>query len=101
MYTRTHMYTHMYTHTHTHTRTHTHTLFHRSYRSRFENEETTLFCMRVMVGATILFDHIHPVGAFAKKASIDVSHAAHVHLLGVVKIAFDCMSVTINLEHAI
>ncbi|XP_064382249.1 CYFIP-related Rac1 interactor B-like [Halichondria panicea] len=43
-----------------------------SYRSRFENEETTLFCMRVMVGATILFDHIHPVGAFAKKASIDM-----------------------------
>ena len=26
-----------------------------------------------MVGAMILYDHVHPVGAFAKKAGIDVS----------------------------
>lgn len=43
-----------------------------SYRSRFENNETALFCLRVMVGATILYDHVHPVGAFAKKAAIDM-----------------------------
>ena len=27
-----------------------------------------------MVGAMILYDHVHPVGAFAKKAGIDVSY---------------------------
>ncbi len=45
----------------------------RAYHSRFENEETALFCLRVMVGVIILYDHVHPVGAFAKKAAIDVS----------------------------
>lgn len=28
--------------------------------------------MRVMVGVIILYDHVHPVGAFAKGSSIDV-----------------------------
>ena len=37
-----------------------------------EFEETLLFCLRVMVGFIILFNHIHLVGAFAKKAAIDV-----------------------------
>lgn len=32
-----------------------------------------LFCMRVMVGVIILYDHVHPVGAFAKTSKIDVS----------------------------
>lgn len=42
-----------------------------------------LFCMRVMVGVIILYDHVHPVGAFAKTSKIDVrqssviSHTAH------------------------
>lgn len=31
-----------------------------------------LFCMRVMVGVIILYDHVHPVGAFAKTSKIDV-----------------------------
>lgn len=35
-----------------------------------------LFCMRVMVGVIILYDHVHPVGAFAKTSKIDVSDAA-------------------------
>ena len=44
----------------------------RQYSSRFKNEETQLFCLRVMVGVIILYDHVHPVGAFAVKAAIDV-----------------------------
>lgn len=28
----------------------------------------------VQVGVIILYDHVHPVGAFAKNAPIDVSH---------------------------
>lgn len=42
------------------------------YHSRFQSEETQLFCLRVMVGVIILYDHVHPVGAFAKKAAIDM-----------------------------
>lgn len=48
-------------------------LCYREYRSRFTNTETLLFCMRVMVGVIILYDHVHPVGAFAKTSKIDVS----------------------------
>ncbi|XP_031560851.1 protein FAM49B-like [Actinia tenebrosa] len=40
--------------------------------SRFESEETLLFCLRVMVGVIILYDHVHPVGAFAKTSNIDI-----------------------------
>lgn len=47
----------------------------REYRSRFTNEETVSFCLRVMVGVIILYDHVHPVGAFAKTSKIDVSFA--------------------------
>ena len=42
------------------------------YKSRFRNEETISFTLRVMVGIIILYDHLHPIGAFAKKAAIDV-----------------------------
>ncbi|KAH9515368.1 Protein fam49b [Bulinus truncatus] len=35
-------------------------------------EETRLFCLRVMVGVIILYDHVHPVGAFAKTSSIEL-----------------------------
>ncbi|KAJ7991856.1 hypothetical protein DPEC_G00288200 [Dallia pectoralis] len=42
------------------------------YRCRFTNTETMLFCMRVMVGVIILYDHVHPVGAFAKTSKIDM-----------------------------
>lgn len=31
-----------------------------------------MFCMRVMVGVIILYDHVHPVGAFCKTSKIDV-----------------------------
>jgi len=43
------------------------------YTSRFENPDTILFCQRVMVGAIILYDLVHSVGAFSKKnPSIDI-----------------------------
>uniref|UniRef100_A0A670JP68 CYFIP related Rac1 interactor B n=2 Tax=Podarcis muralis TaxID=64176 RepID=A0A670JP68_PODMU len=42
------------------------------YRSRFTNEQTVSFCLRVMVGVIILYDHVHPVGAFAKTSKIDM-----------------------------
>uniref|UniRef100_A0A8D3CSS7 Family with sequence similarity 49 member A, like n=1 Tax=Scophthalmus maximus TaxID=52904 RepID=A0A8D3CSS7_SCOMX len=44
----------------------------REYRCRFTNTDTMLFCMRVMVGVIILYDHVHPVGAFAKTSKIDM-----------------------------
>lgn len=34
---------------------------------RFHNPETILFCQRVLVGAIILYDHVHLIGAFSKK----------------------------------
>jgi len=42
------------------------------YRCKFHSEETMLFCLRVMVGVIILYDHVHPIGAFAKSSSIDM-----------------------------
>ncbi|CAM9423212.1 CYFIP-related Rac1 interactor B-like [Petromyzon marinus] len=42
------------------------------YRKRFASEETVFFCLRVMVGVIILYDHVHPVGAFAKSSKIDM-----------------------------
>ncbi|XP_056266541.1 CYFIP-related Rac1 interactor B-like [Pseudoliparis swirei] len=42
------------------------------YRSRFSSEETVLLCLRVMVGVIILYDHVHPAGAFVKTCSIDM-----------------------------
>lgn len=44
----------------------------RDYTSRFSSEDTLLFCMRVMVGVIILYDHVHPNGAFNKSSKIDV-----------------------------
>ena len=46
---------------------------HSGYRSRLESKDTRLFCLRVMVGVIILYDHVDPVGAFQKKSAIDVS----------------------------
>lgn len=40
--------------------------------SRFKREDTILFVLRVMVGVIILYDHVHPVGAFAKSSHIDM-----------------------------
>jgi hypothetical protein len=35
-------------------------------KSRIQNEATEMFILRVMVGIIILYDHVHPYGAFAK-----------------------------------
>jgi len=35
-------------------------------RSRLQNAQTELFILRVMVAVVILYDHVHPVGAFVK-----------------------------------
>jgi len=48
------------------------------YRSRFSSEETEMFCLRVMVGVIILFDHVHPMGAFVKASNIDVKNSIKV-----------------------
>ena len=48
-------------------------LFFSELLSRFQNEDTMLFCLRVMVGLIILYDHVHPMGAFQKNCPIDVS----------------------------
>ena len=32
-----------------------------------------MFCLRVMVGVIILYDHVHPIGAFNKASTIDAS----------------------------
>lgn len=46
--------------------------------SRFKNEETILFVLRVMVGVIILYDHVHPQGAFTKTSHIDVKRSIRV-----------------------
>uniref|UniRef100_K1RAR8 Protein FAM49B n=2 Tax=Magallana gigas TaxID=29159 RepID=K1RAR8_MAGGI len=48
------------------------------YVARFQNSETKLFCLRVMVGVIILYDHVHPVGAFAKSSNIDIKSCIRV-----------------------
>ncbi|XP_071528468.1 CYFIP-related Rac1 interactor B-like [Panulirus ornatus] len=40
--------------------------------ARFRREETQLFILRVMVALIILYDHVHPVGAFVKASNVDV-----------------------------
>lgn len=40
--------------------------------SRFQSVDTKLFCLRVMVGVIILYDHVHPAGAFVKTSTIDM-----------------------------
>ena len=46
----------------------------RGLTARFQKRATILFVLRVMVGAIILYDHVHPVGAFYKRSNIDVSY---------------------------
>lgn len=50
------------------------------YRERLGSESSQLFCLRVMVGAIILYDHVHPAGAFAKRSAVDVDVRQHVAL---------------------
>lgn len=41
-------------------------------KKKFDNEATNLFCLRAMVGCIILFDHLHPQGAFHKKSPVRI-----------------------------
>jgi hypothetical protein len=47
--------------------------FSRNLIAQFQREETQLFVLRVMVGLVILYDHVHPQGAFVKASNVDVS----------------------------
>lgn len=47
-------------------------------RSRLQYEETELFILRVMVAIIILYDHVHPTGAFAKGTQVDVKGCVRV-----------------------
>lgn len=47
--------------------------FHSNLLAQFQREETQLFVLRVMVGLVILYDHVHPQGAFVKGSNVDVS----------------------------
>lgn len=40
--------------------------------SQIEREETHLLVLRVMVGLVILYDHVHPDGAFVRSSHVDV-----------------------------
>ena len=51
------------------------TSFIRDLIARFQREETYLFVLRVMVALVILYDHVHPVGAFRKSSNMDVGTA--------------------------
>ena len=48
--------------------------------ARFQQKDTVLFVLRVMVGAIILYDHVHPVGAFYRKSNIDVCGSSFIAL---------------------
>jgi len=49
-----------------------------NYRSKIKNEETVLFCLRVMVGVIILYDHVHHLGAFTRASNIDMKSSIKV-----------------------
>lgn len=42
------------------------------FKKKFEADTTNMFCLRAMTGGIILFDHLHPQGAFTKKSPINV-----------------------------
>mmetsp|Transcript_20039 Transcript_20039/g.29797 ORF Transcript_20039/g.29797 Transcript_20039/m.29797 type:complete len:311 (+) Transcript_20039:58-990(+) len=39
---------------------------------KFQSDQTNMFCLRCMVGAIILFDHVDAAGAFGKKSPINM-----------------------------
>ncbi len=45
---------------------------------KFASDSTNLFCLRAMTGAIILYDHLHPVGAFHKKSPIAMRNCIQV-----------------------
>lgn len=41
-------------------------------KKKFEGDQLNMFCLRCMTGAIILFDHLHPNGAFNKKSPVNM-----------------------------
>ncbi|KAM9971496.1 hypothetical protein ACTFIW_011474 [Dictyostelium discoideum] len=41
-------------------------------KKKFTQDDLNMFCLRAMVGSIILFDHIHPQGAFVKKSPVNI-----------------------------
>ena len=58
-------------------------IFSSEFCCRFQNEDTILFVLRVMVGVIILYDHVHPQGAFVK------SSQSHIDVKGCIKVLKD------------
>ncbi|RXG68282.1 Protein FAM49B [Armadillidium vulgare] len=56
--------------------------------ARFQREETHLFILRVMVALVILYDHVHPDGAFVRASNVDVSIDCCIDVVSI-----DCCSV--------
>jgi len=48
------------------------------FKKKFEADTTNMFCLRAMTGGIILFDHLHPQGAFTKKSPINVKGCINV-----------------------
>jgi hypothetical protein len=48
------------------------------FKKKFESDTTNMFCLRAMTGAIILFDHLHPQGAFAKRSPINIKGCINV-----------------------
>jgi len=48
------------------------------FRKKFEADITNMFCLRAMTGAIILFDHLHPQGAFVKRSPINIKGCINV-----------------------
>lgn len=63
------------------------------YRERLGSSDTVMFILRVMVGVLILYDHVHPNGAFVRNSAIEMDkyvkvlkqHAADTNLLDALK----------------
>jgi len=47
-------------------------------RKKFESDKTNMLCLRAMTGGIILYDHLHPQGAFAKKSPIQIKSCINV-----------------------
>jgi len=45
---------------------------------KFASDNTNMFCLRAMTGATILFDHVDAQGAFARKSPINIKGVINV-----------------------
>jgi len=42
------------------------------FQKKFDTESINMFCLRAMTASVILFDHLHPSGAFGKKTLINI-----------------------------